>query len=261
MWRRGRLGFTLIELMVVIAIISLLVVFLVLGFSGGGRSAGVKATRALILQVTEACDRFKAVYGFYPPDAAGTHGTSPSWKAGDPPPWNDNERCIFVTAARADSSTYLYIGILQWLGLANPSAAVDSCEALTFCLLLEKDGGRPFISVQQKQLANSDSDTYQPYFDQNNDGERQLGEDVGLPKPLLEIVDPWGTPLWFYSPAGRNENAMKELKNRAAVEVYSAGPNRKFGGNDGIDNDNDGTVDQPGELDEDDIASWQPAVE
>jgi prepilin-type N-terminal cleavage/methylation domain-containing protein len=249
MWRRGRLGFTLIELMVVIAIISLLVVFLVLGFSGGGRSAGVKATRALILQLTEACDRFKAVYGFYPPDAVGT-GRSASWKPGDPLPWNDSERCIFVTDARVDSPTYLYIGILEWLGLADPSAAVDSCEALTFCLLLEKDGGRPFISVEQKQLANFDSDTFQPYFDQNNDGERQAGEDVGSRKPLLEIVDPWGTPLRFYSPAGRNENAMKELKNRAAVEVYSAGPNRKFGWNAG----------SPA-LDGDDIASWQPAVE
>jgi len=250
MWRRGRLGFTLIELMVVISIISLLVVFLLLGFSGSSRNAGAKATRALFQQVTEGCERFKAAYGFYPPDGPGSSGTSATWKPGDPPPWNDSDRCIFVTDAKVDS-TKLYLGILEWLGLAGPSAAVDSGRALTFCLLLEKNGGRPFISVQQKRLANTGGSTYQPYFDQNNDGEREAGEDVGAQKPLVDIVDAWGTPLRFYSPTGRTVNALKELKNPTAIEVYSAGPNGRFGW-------------APGNavsLDDDDLANWQPAVE
>jgi len=241
--------------MVVISIIALLVTFLVLGFSGVGQSARTRATRALILQLAEACDRFQDTFGFYPPDTTGSSGIDPFWDPGDALPWNDDERCIFASDARVDSSSpdsdHPYIGLLEYLGLANPSDTVESGEALTFCLLLEKRGG-PFITVEQKRLANWDDDTYQPYLDEDNDGQYDgASEDLGSPAPLLEIVDAWGTPFRYRSPTGRNQNALNDpdddLRNPTAVEFYSAGPNREFGWDEGD------TV----ELDGDDIAGWQ----
>jgi len=252
--RHSQGAFTLIELMVVVSIIALLVVVLVVGFSGAGETAKAKKTQALILQVVQACERFQDAYGFYPPDAPGS-SDDPPWSPGDPPPWNDDERCIYVTDAGVESDQ-VYIGLLEYLGLANPSDTVESGEALTFCVLLDKRGG-PFASVDQEQLANADDDTYQPYLDENNDGERQGGEDVGGEKGLFEIVDAWGRPLRYRSPVGRNQAALLELRNPAMVEIYSAGSNGVFGEDDGEDNDDDGETDEPGELDADDIANWR----
>ncbi len=251
---RSQRAFTLIELMVVMAIIALLVVVLVVGFGGVGETAKVKKTQALILQVVGACERFRNAHGFYPPDAPGASG-DPAWSPGDPPPWADDERCIYVADAGVDSDQ-LYVGRLEYLGLANPSDTVASGEALAFCLLLDKRGG-PFITVDQEQLANADEDTYQPYLDENNDGERQASENVGSRRALLEIVDAWGTPFRYRSPAGRNQAAMLELRSPAMVEIYSAGPNGVFGEDDGEDNDDDGDTDESGELDADDIANWR----
>ena len=257
---RSQWAFTLIELMVVMAIIALLVVVLVVGFGGVGETAKVKKTGALILQVVGACERFRNAHGFYPPDAPGASG-DPSWSPGDPPPWDDDERCIYVADAGVDSDQ-LYVGLLEYLGLGNPSDTVASGEALTFCLLLDKRGG-PFTTVDQEQLANSDDDTYQPYLDEDNDGQRLIGggEDLGSEKGLFEIVDAWGRPFRFRSPAGRNQGLLLQLRNPVAVEIYSAGSNGVFGEDDGEDNDGDGDTDEPGELDTDDIANWRGTSE
>jgi len=235
----------MVELMVVIAIIAILVAVLAIGFAGVGTQARVKATRA--------CGDFKAAFGFYPPDATGASASPAGWQPGDPPPWNDGERCIYVRDTRVDS-TELYIGMLEYLGLGNPSGTVEPAEALAFSLLVQRNGG-PFLSVDQKFLANADGDTYQPYLDENNDGERQSTEDVGGVRPLVEVVDAWGRELRYISPAGRNNNDMDALGDRNAVLIYSAGPNEVFGEDDGIDNDDDGTTDELGELDEDDISN------
>lgn len=251
---RSQRAFTLIELMVVMAIIAVLAVVLVVGFGGVGETAKVKKTGALILQVVGGCERFRNAHGFYPPDAPGTFG-DPAWSPGDPPPWADDERCIYVADAGVDSDQ-LYVGRLEYLGLANPSDTVASGEALIFCLLLDKRGG-PFITVDQEQLANSDDDTYQPYLDEDNDGQRQADEDVGGAQGLFEITDAWGRPLRFRSPAGRNQDAILELRNPAVLEIYSAGSNGVFGEDDGEDNDDDGDTDEPGEVDDDDIANWR----
>jgi len=235
MCRRGRRAFTLIELMVVIAIIVLLATFLVVAFSGGGRSAAVKATRALLLQVMEACERFKAAYGFYPPDQADRQLPETAFNPAGDPTVNLN---VLVALGAQDSTAFA--NLLE----------VQSIECLTFCLLLERRGG-PFLTVKQKQLANVGADSVSLYLDGNGNFRYDAGEALGQQQPLLEVIDAWGTPLRYLSPTGRDQTELRALKTPTAAEVYSAGPNRTFGW-------------LPGNavaLDEDDIAGWQSAIE
>ena len=138
--RESQGAFTLIELTVVVTIIALLAVVLVVGFSGVGQRARTRSTQALILTLAQGCERFKDACGYYPPDAPGSSGGVGGWVEGDPPPWSDDERCIFVSETRVDSSD-LYIGLLEYLGLADPSDDVEPAEALAFCVLLEQKGG------------------------------------------------------------------------------------------------------------------------
>jgi type II secretory pathway pseudopilin PulG len=220
--------------MVVIAIISLLVVFLVLGFSGGGRSAGVKATRALFLQLAEGCDRFKGIYGFYPPDQAGRQRPETAFNpAGDPAVRLD----VLVALGAQDTTPF------------TNRTDLESNECLTFCLLLDRRGG-PLVTLKQKQLANLDGDSVALYLDTNGDFRYQGGEALGQ-QALLEVLDAWGTPVRYLAPTGRDPAQLRELKSPGTVEIYSAGPDGSFGWNPG----------NPVSLDEDDIASWQPAVE
>ena len=55
----------------------------------------------------------------------------------------------------------------------------------------------------------------------------------------------------------KQDEDLQDLQNPNTPEVYSAGPDRVFGEDDVDDNDGDGDTDEPGELAEDDLASWQ----
>jgi len=250
---RARRGFTLIELMVVISIIALLVIFLVVGFGGAGEHARLKAARALIEQLLDGCDRFKEAFGFYPPDHADRQLPETTFDpAGDP--------------------TQM-LNVLEALGASDTNdfenrPELETSECLIFCLRLGRRGG-PFVSLGQKQLADRDGPGDEVTLYMDNDGDFQYGPgDADLETvTLYEVVDPWGTALRFRSPTGREDDAsgyddgddddLQDLQNPKAVEIYSAGPNQVFGEDDGEDNDGDGDTDEPGELDDDDIASWQ----
>jgi len=68
---RHSLAFTLIELLLVISIIAIIAAFTVPVISSIKRLAYVNKTKAEMAQIETAIERYKAAYGFYPPDNPG----------------------------------------------------------------------------------------------------------------------------------------------------------------------------------------------
>lgn len=64
--RRRRRGFTLVELMVVVAIIGLLAAVVTVNVMGQGHTARVERVRADMKAIGDACDLFKIACGTYP---------------------------------------------------------------------------------------------------------------------------------------------------------------------------------------------------
>jgi len=63
---RGRAGFTLIEVLLVVAILGILAGVVVVNFSGKGKGARIKATRASIAAICTAIDMYEVDTGRYP---------------------------------------------------------------------------------------------------------------------------------------------------------------------------------------------------
>ena len=66
---RHLMAFTLIELLVVISIIAVLAAFTIPVFSGVKRQQYIRHTQAELALLETAIERYKAAYGFYPPDS------------------------------------------------------------------------------------------------------------------------------------------------------------------------------------------------
>ncbi len=71
---RSRLGFTLVELLTVIAIIGILVAVIFPAVSGVRRKSVIASSQASFSQWAAGCNRFRTTYGYYP--NVGTYNTA-----------------------------------------------------------------------------------------------------------------------------------------------------------------------------------------
>jgi len=78
MARRIRGGFTIVELLIVIAMIILLLSILVVAVNRAGRTAQITNTRALMNSISQALVRFKEDVGYYPPVLAPEDPSNPA---------------------------------------------------------------------------------------------------------------------------------------------------------------------------------------
>jgi general secretion pathway protein G len=65
--REARAGFTLIEVLLVVAILGILAAVVVVNFGGKGEQARIKTTRASIAAICTAVDLYEVDTGRYPP--------------------------------------------------------------------------------------------------------------------------------------------------------------------------------------------------
>jgi len=79
--RQPRGGFTLIEVLLVVAILGILAGVVVVNFSGQGKGARIKATRASIAAVCTAIDMYEVDTGRYPSSLQNLVSSdgSPNW--------------------------------------------------------------------------------------------------------------------------------------------------------------------------------------
>jgi general secretion pathway protein G len=79
--KRRRAGFTLIEVLLVVAILGILAGIVVVNFGGKGEGARIKSTRASIAAVSTAIDMYEVDTGRYPAslEALLNNDGSPSW--------------------------------------------------------------------------------------------------------------------------------------------------------------------------------------
>jgi len=79
--RNSKSGFTLIEVLLVVAILGILAGVVVVNFSGQGKGARIKATRASIAAVCTAIDMYEVDTGRYPSSLQNlvTSDGSPNW--------------------------------------------------------------------------------------------------------------------------------------------------------------------------------------
>jgi general secretion pathway protein G len=78
---RAELGFTLIEVLLVVAILGILATVVVVNFSGHGERARIKATRASIAAICTAVDMYEVDTGRYPQSMQNlvTSSGEPNW--------------------------------------------------------------------------------------------------------------------------------------------------------------------------------------
>lgn len=78
---RGRAGFTLVEVLLVVAILGILAAVVVVNFGGKGEAARIKATRASIAAIATAIDTYEVETGRYPPSLQSlvSNDGSPNW--------------------------------------------------------------------------------------------------------------------------------------------------------------------------------------
>ncbi len=150
-------GFTLVELLVAMAILASLAALLVPIVNSARRAAKVTATKKLISEVEHAIERFYQVNSYYPPDKI---------PAGAP--------------ARAFSKDDTWANAY---GSAFPVTA-ESSEALYYCLAnpyLIKGGQGAFLELQADKEASDASDAA-----------NGLTQNL-----IPSIVDRWGRPLLY----------------------------------------------------------------
>jgi prepilin-type N-terminal cleavage/methylation domain-containing protein len=200
---RSRYGFTLVEILVVIAIIAILAGVLLSALGGVQKSAQKTKAKSLMQSFARACDMFALDHGRYPgilPESAvdGVHITS-----------MQNALLELMGGARVKSSNSPNSTINEFDLFASTSAvtientsffedeATESNVRWDLTFDQNRFGEGPFIGGRQ----------YEPYFSPKSsdllyatydNGSPPSGNDLGSSFFFPTLIDTWETPIMFF---------------------------------------------------------------
>lgn len=208
----GEAGYTLLEMMSVIAILALLMSILIYGIGKYRVTAYEKGTKALLENIRSALEAYRAEYGEYPPDGF-------SVRPGEAPA----TRMAGGTSVAIRGSACL----VYFLGMPT----VQEIEVGEDVRKKIRD---PFLELKSDMLS----------------GDGDL--DAKLADPTTEIVDPFGNPIHYdrldLDPTSREPRiddqtspATHTMKGLVADVMHGPDPRRKQGG--GLETKNAGTYD------------------
>ncbi len=218
---RIRGGFTIVELLIVTAMIILLLSILVVAVNRASRTSQITNTRALMNAIGQSLERFKEDVGYYPP-VFGLDSTPPErLRALFPPPdpgslvyaseiqdwWSSAaiaEYLIGYDEGRYDGYGYAGAGEVPALGIRDPGP--DAVWGATLAggggTLQERDpptDGKvygPYLELKDERLLGSTDGSMDP-----SSGNPRVffpGDGNYNPNHPKIIVDYWGNPIRYY---------------------------------------------------------------
>lgn len=234
-----RAGFSLIELLIAMAIIAALTALLLVGLRGGRKAATRLQATNDISQLAAACTKFKTDYGFYPPSTFTIPNTT-NPTAGSAMETSLNllkrmfPRWSPTGASLAFDSGYAYVDTnngttipVTWSGTLTP----DQC--LLFFLAGPNGQGWSVNDPNWSAPASATvSSRKPPYMDRTAvtvvfDPNTAINSPPSVATQRPRMIDPWKTPYTYLASTGSGD--YDTSPNADGVCAYRSGGNRSTG--------------------------------
>ena len=208
---RYRTGFTLVELIAVIGIISILAAILVVGMGYVTKRTLIAKTKSTLGKLQLAIGQFREDFGFYPPDSTDSTAHTENWKTLEDIINNQLDYSAYPAYNYKNpdpdeynlSSEMLYFFLYEMYDVINSRDSSGNMlpDNVTFLGTLERK--RAYVEFKQNELRDTDEDG------------------------VKEIVDGWGTSILFVAkdaiPPEPHNIEPHHNKNPQTYSLYSKG--------------------------------------
>ncbi len=202
-------GFTLVELIAVIAIIAILSAAVLGGVVYAGKKASVAATKGLIERLSVAINMYREDYGAYPPDRNPNHPSTGGWEDD----WyTDPGNNLNMPA---ETLWYFLAGIYEDEDLADTDREKMARKS-AYINFREKDLRRVGILFWMKSgLLMNLGDSH---------ASKDVGGQIKDNDIFPEIVDVWGMPIHYVAKGSFSGDTPRV--NEDSFDLVSRGPDR-----------------------------------
>jgi prepilin-type N-terminal cleavage/methylation domain-containing protein len=180
-------GFTVVELLIVIGIITVLTTFLVMGLKGAGAKAQGKATKALVERIKVALDNYYGHFRDYPPDGYDDENNGWTIPAQGGQAMNVEGVAVGTPARRLKGTASLIYF------LCRPVVKISYSGSPSDPRNIMKETVGPFLDLGPENFTRPGFNPMHPWADdaywENGSGQQGYR--------LTEIIDPFYRPLHY----------------------------------------------------------------